>query len=282
MGDKFKIGFELEMVLRKGHLAKMEEESARSLHYRNGSSYSEAKVRKAMIADVVAFLPKKFRGIHFEVVDDGSVNTWVSSDAIPIELITPPLPSTDAHELLAHLFEYMKANGVETNYTTGLHVNVSYMDRKKNRRVLASALLTELDQDGMLRKYHRVNNEYCRPGLNKRRASKMIDHRVLSAMQNHPSRAINLIEERVMDLCGDKFQAVNINHMDEKNRYVEFRLIGNKGYEKKFAVVAADIHKMMASLERATLPDRVCHMNSDQLRPVAHNLVRKYQRIAGK
>ena len=275
MTSDFKIGFEIEMVLKNSYIQSLESDYI--LKRQNGE-YSEDKARKAFRSDLKAFLPKKFKDTKLIVVDDGSVATWSKSFACPVELITPPMPAHEAKELLAWIFAFMASKPIETNYTTGLHVNVSYADKKLTRQVLTAALLTELDQKKLLAKYGRLANEYCRP--NPRR----VETREVLRRIDKTSDAVQImqdLEESVMYVCEDKYHAVNINHMDSKNQYIEFRMIGNKNYHRKYLSVVRDIDTMLTAVRRSTLPSALGQMPSEEIKPLADKVMRKL-RIAAR
>ena len=62
------------------------------------------------------------------------------------------------------------------------------------------------------------------------------------------------VADRILELGEDRFYSVNIEHLEENRPYVEYRVLGGKGYHLRYGVMVKGVIDMVANMKRA-LPD---------------------------
>ncbi len=236
--SEFRIGFELEFVWPDSEL--MEGESLRRDARAFGSiRNSLRKFGCADLADELAF------------TEDGTIDTGPSGSGI--EIVTPPWPGPEAMRKLELLLRWMQESPAKTNESAGLHINMSFADPDLNARTDYLALLDAIPQKKILRQFGREKNEHCEETSNAEISAAALVERIFGgdgefvsfaevrkALQSpaFSQKALKAAQDLYREeLAGaDKCIAiVEKNARGKKaNRYFEFRMSGNEGYETRW------------------------------------------------
>jgi len=149
-----------------------------------------------------------------------------------VEIKTPPVPYSQGIAKLKKAFKFFQNEEVITNYSTGLHVNMSFNNSGYNFDLDAKKLQVLIDDLKWLKKFDRTENEYCESP--KFSISEMI------AGYNKRSWNIDKFIKKLEDEFADddselnaKYCAVNIGKLQCKKPYVEFRCLGGENYHWK-------------------------------------------------
>jgi hypothetical protein len=170
------------------------------------------------------------------------------NDDMGVELISPIMPLRDGLAWMAKICEMItkfEDQGIDL-YTTALcslHVNLSHSNMKN----FDYAKLAVLSGDQhYLQDFHRVNNQYTVPILQKA-YSVLAKTKAGEVVNQQATSLLNLrgwTPERVMtDLASlipmQHWMSIDFHRIHSDNPYVEFRIAGNAGYEKRFDEIAS-------------------------------------------
>jgi hypothetical protein len=173
---------------------------------------------------------------------DSSLDADESGD-MPVEIVSPPMPLSEALEILPKFFEWAKSNGAYANKSTGFHMSVS-MPGHEGDNLDYVKLALFLGDEYVLDQFGRSANTYARSAISKIRdsADKKLQEdssradSVLSTMRIHLNQ---LATKALASSSGfGKFTSIN-----PKNNYIEFRSAGGSDY-------FADMKKIQNTLMR--------------------------------
>ena len=109
-------------------------------------------------------------------------------------------------------------------------------------------LILAFNEEKWLKLCKRVNNSY---------AGCYIDELICDApkrgFKDEPARD-KWVTEQIESIATDRFYSVNIEHLDEDKPYVEYRVLGGRGYHLRYGVMVKGILDMASNMKRA-LPD---------------------------
>jgi hypothetical protein len=172
---------------------------------------------------------------------DSSLDAGSDDDA-GMELISPPLPLPQALEMMQRIAAWAKKNGVYTNSTTGLHMNISVPVSE----VDYVKLVLFMGDQYILDQFGRAANSYTKSAFEKIRdkaryaRSKMKEE----VRQSRPgvysgdvdiAAAMKLMQANLIELAGrylqggvggDKFTSAHVKQAGD-GTYIEFRSPGN-------------------------------------------------------
>lgn len=146
-----------------------------------------------------------------------------SGGAALIELITGPLPYSDAKIIMIKMLKWIKENGFTTD-RSGIHLNISF-----NKKIFGANFLTQLeplklildfDEDYVFKKFpDREDNVYAK------------SIKFIEPANKQSYYFSNLIKPHDFKTPTEKYYGVNFLKL-QKN-YLEFRYLGGKDYEKR-------------------------------------------------
>lgn len=216
----------------------------------HSSSDTEEKFKS--IAEYTAEKFSDYMGIDIDV-GGSSISRWrivedtsIDGDdaGVGIEIVSPPLAIEDGLDDLRNSFKFMEKNGVETNSSTGLHLNISIPDIRSKLDPLK--LILFLGEGHVLQSYDRKVNAYA-----KEHGADIIA--AITKTGKIPNSAKEL-KQIASEALGDaKYKTVNLGKLE--HGYLEFRMAGNTDYHKKFGKVATDIGRFLTVLELACDPE---------------------------
>ena len=167
------------------------------------------------------------------------------------ELVSPPMNPAKALKMMDLVFEFMRANNIETNTTTGLHVNMD-IGKRATKRIEPTKLVTLVDDEAVAKRYNRSKAYYCLPHKSKiRKQVKYWDN-----LKNKPCNLKDYIKDWGLtpEELDEKYSAINFNHQQDAG-YLEFRMIGNRGYENRYKEIAKDIQHFETCMIKAADKD---------------------------
>ena len=236
--DDAQLGFELEMWVTEnsdilimsderyiGDFAKTAEEARKSLE-----DYLGVDVVVGESAD------------KWKIVPDGSVQG--SDDGVGIELVSPPLPVQQGLEDLESCFRWMVKREVETNSTTGIHLNISIPNLRSKLDPLK--LILFMGEEHVLKSYARETNTYAT-----KHYSDLVNS--IKTVGRLPREAKQLQTYATALLQDAKYRTVNLSKL--RQGYLEFRTGGNEGYHKKYKQIESDVGRFLTVLELACDPE---------------------------
>jgi len=205
-----------------------------------GSNSDESKRNRLMeLVNATKF------GKHIEeVVADGSIDVedreWdmVGMEAFPAEIVTKPIPYSEAISFITEFFEYLQTEfKFATNHSTGFHINVSNDNKDKLDMFKLFLFLGEKHE---LEIYMRSENIHAKPQFNNIKGS-----------QDEPNieETIELANQIIKQT--DKYNSFNINHW-EGEQYIEFRIAGGTDYQKGISTIVDSINRYVTVLDIAT------------------------------
>lgn len=139
------------------------------------------------------------------------------------EIVTPILSLKKFLEVVPKILKCIDEYGC-TDKSCGLHFSLSINNGKKLNKVIdLIKLVTFIDEEYIYKLFHtRKDNDY--------------------AQSAHEDLLYNIEVYRKLKIDKGHWQAVNIQHLYKKNKYVEFRYLGGPNYQKKWR----DIKKITA------------------------------------
>lgn len=166
------------------------------------------------------------------------------------EIVTPPLPIADAKDLLRETFNWMKDRGCKTLKECGFHINISFIDDRKTKKVNYISLITNVPQSEILKQFKRSSSHYCQnTDVMKISITDLVDswsctNSVLNKERtlgdfldflDNPEELIKAlkteVELKAYDLADDNYKEISIvPKSNGRTRYYEFRMTGNKNY----------------------------------------------------
>ncbi len=140
----FNVGFELELVGPSGI------NSRKDLHNHLVRLIREPWAKTLVIDS------------DYSVEDERPAGTTRKDPRKCVEVITQPVPIKDGLHQLETLLTWAQAECI-TNHSTGLHVNLSFIDARKTKKVNFEKMISLIPQEEILRMFDRDANEYCEP-----------------------------------------------------------------------------------------------------------------------
>ncbi len=184
---------------------------------------------------------------------------------------------------------------VLTNKTCSLHVNVNFKDKKLNEKIDYFSVTQKTPQKEILEKFGRLKNTYCIPTTDKKFGLKIknketprhgLDYWLTKVNQSyitttlrkpHPhlykknpnkgaketvffedkDELLNVIKEAYIDRISNEQKGVAIveKPLGFKNKYYEFRMIGNTDYESNYNEIKKCITVFKNVLKKSIVKD---------------------------
>lgn len=174
-----------------------------------------------------------------------------NGDDLHIEIVSPPMPISDALDAIEDHFKWMQTIGAETNESTGLHISVSIQDQTKNENIDNLKLALFAGDNKVLADFGRKANSYCQSYFEKIRKHKDVAEKDIPELLNKLKGDLSQLAERILSNAPkDKYQSIN-----PKGEYVEFRSLGNKDYHKKLEEIQAAVGRFAYAYAVAADPN---------------------------
>lgn len=186
----------------------------------------------------------------WQLTTDGSIESEPPNSGIGLELVSPPMNIASALLLLKNIFQWMETSGAETNHSTGFHVGVSLAGANLQQLDKLKLLLL-LDEPYVAALFDRQLNSYTQSHVEL--LKKSISRAKRAGKSWLASRQATELTERLnaaIDL--KKYRAVNFGKLEDG--YLEFRIMGNQNYHKRFEEIERTIMRYCAVLAAALDP----------------------------
>lgn len=174
---------------------------------------------------------------NWRVGTDGSIRTNFSEE---IEIASPVFSLKEGMRNLGIMFEYMSMIDADVNDSCGLHINIGFKDKKFTKTLDPLKVVMLTDEDKWLRSFRRLRNSHCNS------VRKTIASLYKNGVEPDFDKSLAMFKRSHRT----KYDAVNTTKLSYG--YVEFRIMGNKHYHRRFADVADGIaHFTEAMLDTA-------------------------------
>jgi len=159
------------------------------------------------------------------LVNDGSITTVNGESGL--ELVSPPMQIKYALEQLRAVFDWMESNDYRTNSSTGFHVSVSYENSNTTQEADSLKLVLLLGEPYVAKLFDRVGNAFTKSHLTSLKTSMKMGKWI------NEKPVQELLDIVRSNLVHDKYYTVNLTKKASSG-YFEFRIMGNKDYNKRF------------------------------------------------
>jgi len=163
------------------------------------------------------------------------------------ELISPPMQMNKALRMLDVVLRFLKENDCETNTTTGLHINMD-IGKRATKRIDGTKLIVLVDEEAVAKRYSRSRALYALPRNSKIRKTA----KYWKNLKKKPSSLKRYVKQRaVMEYeLTEKYSAISFEKQ-ESDGFLEFRMIGNSFYEKRYTEIKNDIRHFETCMIKA-------------------------------
>ena len=183
---------------------------------------------------------KEKNGKHWYIEPDGSIEGVGHG----LEVVSPPMPMNVAMTALDKIFKWMDENDLETNDSTGLHINISVPGIAEKLDPVKLVLF--MGEDYALKMFDRLHNTYTRPAIDAILTKIKSDGKI-------PQLGGEMISAAKEGISKDKYRTVNFGHLGAGG-YLEFRVAGGEDYHRKAADVRKAIYRFTTAVELACDP----------------------------
>lgn len=192
-----------------------------------------------------------------------------NQEGVGVEIVSPPQKPSKALADLEKLLSILDERGIETNESTGIHVNIS-LDEMQDFDALKLVLF--MGDKHVLKKFDRLSNSFTNSQL-----QVVLDG--IAAVGYVPKSASDLIRIGREALIGTgKYFSVNLNHMPH---YLEFRAAGGENYHKRVNDIRDTVGRWLSAVEIASDPashrQEYLKKVAQLLRPSEHHEDRKQE-----
>lgn len=167
------------------------------------------------------------------------------------EIVSPPMPLSQATDHLKKVFRWARNHGGYTNTSTGLHVGVSIPDMEKVDYVKLALLLGD---EYVLKTFGRELNVYCQSVFRKiasNRNPQTIAQAVDALKKGMTGVAANALKYTVFRASGTTEKYISINW---KTKYVEFRSMGGDYIDNGDKIITT-MYRYVRALVSASEPE---------------------------
>jgi Putative amidoligase enzyme len=177
------------------------------------------------------------------IKDSEGLDDESGQDGVGVEIVSPPMAPSKALAELELVLKTLDQFGIETNESTGIHVNISLPDMKNFDPL---KLVLFMGDKYILKKFDRLANTFTNSQL-----QQVIDS--VSMTGKIPRSAKELIEigRQVLAETGKHF-SVNLNHLP---KYLEFRAAGGQDYHRRLYDIKEAIGRWLSAVEIAADPE---------------------------
>lgn len=162
------------------------------------------------------------------------------------EVSSAVYPLTESLAYMEQFFEFMQAEELETDESTGLHVSLSFINNDEVEIDWVKLALL-MGEEHTLKQFDRVGNTFTEPQLEK------IENRVkkadLSGLKDWAG--FKELTKLAVETLKSKNRTFNIEEFYNQGR-VEFRIMGNAGYEKRYEEIRYHILRFVMMMKIAS------------------------------
>lgn len=189
----------------------------------------------------------------YKVVPDSSIDGGeTGKKGFGAEIVSPPLPVEEAFDDLDRIFSFIDDYDLETNSSTGLHINLSIPDI--SAKLDTAKLILLMGDKHVLQQFNRVGNSMTRSQMNVVRSA--VDAALKSGkIPSDKSEVWGLLQDighKVMQT--GKYSSVNLSKLSDG--YLEFRSPGNTNYHKRLEDVQNLVGRWLSAIDSACDPEK--------------------------
>jgi len=190
---------------------------------------------------------------NYAVVPDSSINGGeTEKKGYGAEIVSPPLPIDEAFADLDRVFSFIEDYELETNSSTGLHINLSIPGIYG--KLDPAKLVLLMGDRHVLQQFNRASNSMTRSQM--RVVQGTVDAALKSgkmpAQKSEVWDLLQAIGENVMK--SGKYASVNLDKL--KDGYLEFRAAGNVDYHKRLEDVQNLVGRWLSAIDSACDPEK--------------------------
>lgn len=164
-------------------------------------------------------------------------------DGHGVEIVSPPTPPAKALEQLAIVFDILDKYEIETNESTGIHVNIS-LENMEGFDPLKLVLF--MGDEHILKKFDRAANTFTNSQIRRVVDSISVTGRVPKSVDELIALGTEGLKET------GKYFSVNLQHLP---KYLEFRAAGGANYHKRLRDIREVTGRWLSAVEIASKPD---------------------------
>lgn len=226
------------------------------------------------ISDKLTINPAELN--NFRLTRDDSVKSNKHLHYIGSEFVTPPLNYNDFISITKKVFDFINKKNLETNGTTGLHVNISFKDAKKQESVDPLKLVVLSSDEYFRNVWPRVKKTLDDPEMNRNvdyvksniksikeilstiniaekskgmKGNELAD-KIKTWLDNEHRSSIN---KSGTPIWKEKHHAINLGKLSKG--YVEFRVMGGADYQNRFSEFEQTLHKFLLLMDYSSNPE---------------------------
>lgn len=177
------------------------------------------------------------------IKDKDDVDYESGQDGYGVEIVSPPLSPAKAIEQLEIVLKMMQDYGIETNESTGIHVNISLPNMKSFDPL---KLVLFMGDKHILEKFGRSTNSFTSSQL-----QQVIDGISLTGKIPRSANELIALGREALAETG-KYFSVNLMHLP---KYLEFRAAGGAGYHHRVHDIKEIIGRWLTAVELAADPE---------------------------
>ena len=188
---------------------------------------------------------------------DGSLE-GDSSDDMPVEIVSPPMPLNKTLEILPKFFAWAESHDAYANRSTGFHMSVS-MPEHKGSDLDYIKLAVFLGDKYVIDQFGRAGNTYCVSAMDKikgnidsKRSSLIQADNLVEKSLANMRKGLNKLASQSLVYASGFGKYVTIN---PKENYVEFRTAGGKDYFKDMDKIQNTMMRYARALSLAMDPE---------------------------
>jgi hypothetical protein len=151
------------------------------------------------------------------------------------EIVTPPLTTTEAFEVLAKVFKVIHKAGY-TNVTTGLHVNISPVNKEWFKKMNYLYIAYHPIFREIAKAFDREDNDFCTPNDAPDKASELW----LDIITGNDAENIYSGKDAAVN-----FDYITGGNFTAANAHIEVRAFGNAGYHRRLVEVRNYVIKVL-------------------------------------
>jgi hypothetical protein len=157
----------------------------------------------------------------------------------PYEISSAVMPLEKGMDKLSDMLKWMQDIHVHTNNTTGIHINLSWEDPEKMKKMDQLKLVLFLNEDEILRQFQRSRNGFCQGHQG------VLRYKCFNG-------EITTREQLDSELLYEKDMFVNLSKTEDG--YLEFRAMGNRNYHRRFDEIEENVAHFVECMELACRP----------------------------
>jgi hypothetical protein len=165
-----------------------------------------------------------------------------------VEIVSPIMPLPEFVRVCPKMFDYITKYG-EINDDCGFHIGMSIKGVKNLGQSLDIVKLSLFTDEDYIYKYFdmRKYNQYAKSAQGEIRASNIGKDKMIR----------KFIETKKVETeySDEHYMAINVEHLNTKNEYIEFRYIGGKDYHRKWDRVKNVVAQYAFNLSLACDPE---------------------------